>query len=111
MTTLYDDKIWDEYWKSEEQKKHIPVHPRNSKIVSASEAREKLNKVFEEDDSELITIMEKIDAAIKRKQNNIYTSASIGNHTIKKLQSLGYSISDVIKGDRPFDADTRKISW
>ena len=60
MTTLYDDKIWDEYWESEEWKKRIPVHPRNSKIFSASEAREKLNKVFEEDDSELITIMEKL---------------------------------------------------
>ena len=40
MTTLYDDKIWDEYWKSEEWEKHIPVHPCNSKIFSASEARE-----------------------------------------------------------------------
>jgi hypothetical protein len=111
MTTLYDDKMWDEYWESEEWKKHIPVHPRNSKIFSASTAREKLNKVLENDDKELIEIMEKIEGAINRKQNYTYVSASIGNHTIKKLQNLGYTIGDILKGDRPFDPDTRKISW
>ena len=111
MTTLYDDKMWDEYWKSEEWKNHIPVHPRNSKIFSASAAREKLNKVIENDERELDEIMGKIDAAINRKQDYVYISANIEQHTIQKLAQLGYHIGDIIKGDRPFDPDTRKISW
>lgn len=118
MTTWIFDKIMEEYYNSDEYHEYVKqlnLKPKKSKInnniFTAAKAREKLNKVFEEDDSELITIMEKIDAAIKRKQNYVYISSLIGNHTIKKLQILGYSVGDIIKGDRPFDSDTRKISW
>ena len=42
---------------------------------------------------------------------DIHVSANIEQHTMQKLTQLGYHISDIIKGDRPFDPDTRKISW
>ena len=79
--------------------------------MSASQARAKLNKVIEEDNTELEEIMTKIEAAINRKQDYTYISANIKQYTMSKLQVLGYRISDIIKGDRPFDPDTRKISW
>ena len=117
MTTWIDDKIREEYYNSDEYQEYLrklsqdASTKKSDKIFTASKAREKLNKVLENDDKELIEIMKKIDGAINRKQNYVYVSASIGNHTIKKLQNLGYTIGDIIKGDRPFDADTRKISW
>lgn len=118
MVNIIENKMWDEYWESgewkkdEEIRKHsIPIRKRESKIMSASQARAKLNKVIEEDDTELEEIMTKIEAAINRKQDYTYVSANIKQYTMSKLQVLGYRISDIIKGDRPFDPDTRKISW
>ena len=118
MTSFIEDKIRDEYLESGEWKKeyelrnnNIHVHSRKNKVLYASEARAKLNKIIENDNRELDEIMGKIDAAINRKQDYIYVSANIEQHTISKLQLLGYHISDIIKGDRPFDPDTRKISW
>ena len=116
MTNFIEDKLWKEYMESDEYREElrknnssIKIHKR--KILSASEARAKLNKVIENDERELNEIMGKIDAAINRKQDYIHVSANIEQHTISKLQVLGYHISDIIKGDRPFDPDTRKISW
>jgi len=116
MTNIIENKMWDEYWESGEWKKehesmNVPVHQRKNKVLYASEARAKLNKVIENDERELDEIMGKIDAAINRKQDYIYVSANIEQHTMQKLTQLGYHISDVIKGDRPFDTDNRKISW
>ena len=116
MTNFIENKMWDEYMESDEyreelRKNNIQVHPRKNKVLSASEARAKLNKVIEEDDTELEEIMTKIEAAINRKQDYTYVSANIKQYTMSKLQVLGYRISDLIKGDRPFDPDTRKISW
>ena len=116
MTNVIENKMWDEYWESGEWKKehesmNVPVHQRKNKVLYASEARAKLNKVIENDERELDEIMGKIDAAINRKQDYIYVSANIEQHTMQKLTQLGYHISDVIKGDRPFDTDNRKISW
>lgn len=122
MTNIIENKMWDEYWESGEWKKEIDelrknnmnnmtVHARKNKVFSASEARAKLNKVIENDERELDEIMGKIDAAINRKQDYVYVSAIIDQHTIQKLAQLGYHISDIIKGDRPFDPDNRKISW
>jgi len=116
MTNIIENKMWDEYMESDEyreelRKNNIQVHPRKNKVLSASEARAKLNKVIENDEKELDEIMGKIDAAINRKQDYIYVSANIEQHTMQKLTQLGYHIGDIIKGDRPFDPDTRKISW
>ena len=119
MTNFIENKMWDEYWESGEWKKeyeinnnmNMPVHQRKNKVLSASEARAKLNKVIENDERELDEIMGKIDVAITRKQDYTYVSANIEQYTIQKLTQLGYHISDIIKGDRPFDPDTRKISW
>lgn len=117
MTNFIENKMWDEYMESDEyieeirRRNSINVHPRKNKVLSASEARAKLNKVIENDERELDEIMGKIDAAINRKQDYIYVSANIEQHTIQKLTQLGYHISDIIKGDRAFDPDTRKISW
>ena len=116
MTNFVEDTLWKEYMESEEYREElrknnssIKMHKR--KILSAHEAREKLNKVLENDEKELGEIMDKIEAAINRKQNYVNVSANIGQHTISKLQVLGYRVSDIIKGDRPFDPDTREISW
>lgn len=116
MTNFIEDKLWNEYMESDEyreelRKNNIQIHPRKNKVLSASEARAKLNKVIENDERELDEIMGKIDAAINRKQDYIHVSANIEQHTMQKLTQLGYHISDIIKGDRPFDPDTRKISW
>lgn len=117
MTNFIEDKLWNEYMESDEyieeirRRNSINVHLRKNKVLSASEARAKLNKVIENDERELDEIMGKIDAAINRKQDYIYVSANIEQHTMQKLTQLGYHISDIIKGDRPFDPDTRKISW
>ena len=117
MVNIIENKMWDEYMKSDEYREElrrrnsINVHPRKNKVLSASEARAKLNKVIENDERELDEIMVKIDAAINRKQDYVYISANIEQHTMQKLTQLGYHISDIIKGDRPFDPDTRKISW
>lgn len=116
MTNVIENKMWDEYMGSDEyreelRKNNIQVHPRKNKVLSASEARAKLNKVIENDERELDEIMGKIDAAINRKQDYIHVSANIEQHTMQKLTQLGYRISDIIKGDRQFDQDTRKISW
>lgn len=117
MVNIIENKMWDEYMESDEYREEIRrrnsinVHPRKNKVLSASEAREKLNKVIENDERELDEIMSKIDSAINRKQDYVYISANIEQHTIQKLTQLGYHISDIIKGDRPFDPDTRKISW
>jgi len=116
MTNFIEDKLWNEYMESDEyreelRKNNIQVHSRKNKVLSASEARTKLNKVIENDERELDEIMGKIDAAINRKQDYIHVSANIEQHTMQKLTQLGYHISDIIKGDRPFDPDTRKISW
>ena len=117
MTNFIENKMWDEYMESDEyieeirRRNSINVHPRKNKVLSASEARAKLNKVIENDERELDEIMGKIDAAINRKQDYIYVSANIEQHTMQKLTQLEYHISDIIKGDRPFDPDTRKISW
>jgi len=116
MTNFIEDKMWKEYMESDEyreelRKNNIQVHSRKNKVLSASEARAKLNKVIENDERELDEIMGKIDAAINRKQDYIHVSANIEQHTMQKLTQLGYHISDIIKGDRPFDPDTRKISW
>lgn len=116
MTNIIEDRMWKEYMESDEYREElrknnssIKMHKR--KILSASEAREKLNKVIENDERELDEIMGKIDAAINRKQDYVYISTNIEQHTIQKLAQLGYHIGDIIKGDRPFDPDTRKISW
>ena len=116
MTNIIENKMWDEYMNSDEyreelRKNNMQVHLRKNKVFSASEARAKLNKVIENNERELDEIMVKIDAAINRKQDYVYISAKIEQHTIQKLTALGYHISDIIKGDRPFDPDTRKISW
>ena len=117
MVNIIENKMWDEYMESDEYREElrrrnsINVHPRKNKVLSASEARAKLNKVIENDERELDEIMVKIDAAINRKQDYVYISANIEQHTIQKLAQLGYHISDIIKGDRPFYPDTRKISW
>ena len=117
MVNIIENKMWDEYMESDEYREElrrqnlISVHPRKNKVLSASEARAKLNKVIENDERELDEIMSKIDAAINRKQDYVYISANIEQHTMQKLTQLGYHISDIIKGDRPFDPDTRKISW
>jgi chromosome segregation ATPase len=116
MTNFIEDKMWKEYMESDEYREELrknnsslKMHKR--KILSANEAREKLNKVIENDERELEEIMGKIEVAINRKQDYVYVSANIEQHTISKLQVLGYHISDIIKGDRPFDPDTIKISW
>jgi len=116
MTSYIEDKMWEEYMESDEfreeirrQNSKIPVRKR--KILSASQAREKLNKVIEEDNKELEDIMEKIDAAINRKQDYVHISSTVKTYTLGKLQQLGYRVGDIEKGDRPFDPDTRKISW
>lgn len=117
MTNFIENKLWDEYMESDEYREElrkqnsISVHPRKNKVLSASEARAKLNNVIENDERELDEIMGKIDAAINRKQDYVYISANIEQHTMQKLTQLGYHISDIIKGDRPFDPDNRKISW
>lgn len=117
MVNIIENKMWDEYMESDEYREElrrrnlISVHPRKNKVLSASEARAKLNKVIENDERELDEIMGKIDAAINRKQDYVHVSANIEQHTMQKLTQLGYHISDIIKGDRPFDPDTRKISW
>lgn len=116
MTNIIEDKMWEEYMESDEfreeirrQNSKIPVRKR--KILSASEARAKLNKFIEEDNTELEEIMGKIDAAINRKQDYTYISATVKEYTLNKFRELGYHISDIVPGDRPFDTDTRKISW
>ena len=115
MTTWIDDKIREEYYNSDEYQEYLRklnTEPENkNKIFNAAKAREKLNKVLENDDKELIEIMGKIEAAINRKQNYVYISASTGDHTIKKLRNLNYNVGDILKGDRPFDADSREITW
>ena len=118
MVNIIENKMWDEYWergewkKDEEIRKHsIPIRKRESKIMSASQARAKLNKVIEEDDTELEEIMTKIEAAINRKQDYTYISANVKEYTLNKLRELGFGIGNIIKGDRPFDPDTRKINW
>jgi hypothetical protein len=117
MVNIIENKMWDEYMESDEYREElrkqnlISVHPRKNKVLSASEARTKLNKVIENDERELDEIMGKIDAAINQKKDYVYISANIEQHTIQKLAQLGYHISDIIKGDRPFDPDNRKISW
>lgn len=118
MTTFIEDKMWNEYWETGEWKKEeeirknsIPIHKRESKIISASQARAKLNKIIEEDNTELEEIMTKIEAAINRKQDYTYISATVKEYTLNKLRELGFRIGDIIKGDRPFDPDIRKISW
>ena len=54
--------------------------------------------------------MEKIKIAIKKKENYCYIGLE-EEYVLDKLRKLGYIISDIIKGDRSFDSDVRKISW
>jgi len=116
MTNFIEDKLWKEYMESDEYREElrknnssIKMHQR--KILSANEAREKLNKVLENDEKELEEIMGKIEVAINRKLDYIFISSTTQKHTLQKLAQLGYHIGDIIKGDRPFDPDTIKISW
>ena len=101
---------------TEEQRKYyLNMIKRNTgttsaTIISASEARKLLDKEIEEDNSCLLPIMERIQLAIKRKENHCYINNE-KEHVLNKLAKLGYTISDVIKGDRPFDPDSRQISW
>ena len=69
-----------------------------------------VQKEKEQDNKCLEPIMEKIKIAIKKKENYCYIGLE-EEYVLDKLRKLGYIISDIIKGDRSFDSDVRKISW
>jgi len=79
-------------------------------IFSASEARKMLENEIKKDNSCLIPIMERIQKAIKRKEDCCYINDE-KEYVLDKLRELGYKVSEVIPGDRPFDISNRKISW
>ena len=81
------------------------------KVFSANKAREMLKDEIENDNICLIPIMDRIQRAIKRKENCCYINSNEKEYVLNKLRELGYTVSDIIKGDRYFDNDTRKISW
>lgn len=80
------------------------------KIFSANEARKMLETEIENDNKCLIPIMEVIKKAIKRKENCCYINDE-KEYVLNKLRELGYKVSELIPGDRPFDSSNRKISW
>lgn len=80
------------------------------KIFSANEAREMLENEIKEDNKCLLPIMERIQKAIKRKENCCYINNE-KEYVLNKLRELGYKVSELIPGDRPFDSSNRKISW
>lgn len=80
------------------------------KIFSANEAREMLENEIKEDNKCLLPIMERIQKAIKHKENCCYINNE-KEYVLNKLRELGYKVSELIPGDRPFDSSNRKISW
>lgn len=117
---MNDDYDWEDSFAltsgTEEQRKYYlnmingNTGTPGTAIISAAEARKLLDKEIEEDNSCLLPIMERIQLAIKRKENHCYINNE-KEHVLNKLAKLGYTISDIIKGDRPSDPDSRKISW
>ena len=86
------------------------IWTNSTAIISATKARKLLNKEIEEDNSCLLPIMERIRLAIKRKDNHCYINNE-NDHVLNKLVKLGYTVSGVIKEDRFFHLNIRKISW
>ena len=80
-------------------------------IISAQEAKEKLEHINKTDTSILDEIMNRIEKAINRHDNYIYYNGYLPQYVIKQLIELGYIVGDEEKGDRPFDSNYRKISF
>jgi hypothetical protein len=103
----------EEYKKTFNEDYEINIEMENNKdsfIISAEDARKMVQKEKEQDNECLKLIMEKIKIAIKKKENYCYIGLE-EEYVLDKLRKLGYTISDIIKGDRYFDGDYRKISW
>lgn len=89
---------------------YMETKNKKSFIISAEEARKMLEKEIEKDEACLEPIMELISKAIKRKDNYCYINDK-PEYVLSKLRKLGYTVSDLMKGDSCREPDCRKISW
>lgn len=82
------------------------------KIFNADEARKMTADAIEKDDSVLYPIMERIQAAIAKKEYSCYYTGLIQDYVIDKLHKLGYK-TKFFQGDcsDPRDSDYYEISW
>lgn len=80
-------------------------------IISAKEANELTSSEIQKDASDLMPIMERIKAAIKKKDYHCYYSKVINDYTKKKLNDLGYKVEYCKGGGSQFEPDFYKISW
>lgn len=81
-------------------------------ILNADKARNLTREVIQKDDTVLYPIMDKICAAIQKKEFSCYISGCTPDYVIQKLSSLGYK-TKFHKGYTcdPREQDIYEISW
>ena len=96
-------------WTKRKQK----IKNMDNKILTADDARRMTKDIIEKDDSVLLPIMEKIQAAIAKKEFSCYLTGVVKDYVIEKLHKLGYT-TKLFHGDYsdPRDGgDYYEISW
>ena len=79
------------------------------KILTADDARKMTKDAIDRDDSVLYPIMEKIEAAIAKKEFSCYLTGVVQDYVIEKLHKLGYT-TKLFHGDYS-EPDYYEISW
>ena len=79
-------------------------------IISAAKANKMLQEEKDNDNQCLAPIIESIKKAIKHKDNHCYISDQ-EEYILDKLRKLGYTVGDLMHGDRYYEPSMRKISW
>ena len=81
-------------------------------ILNADKARNLTREVIQKDDTVLYPIMDKIRAAIQKKEFSCYISGCTPDYVIQKLLSLGYK-TKFHKGcsSDPREQDIYEVSW
>ena len=81
-------------------------------IINADKARNLTREAIQKDDTLLYPIMDKIRAAIQKKEFSCYISGCTPDYVIQKLLSLGYK-TKFHKGcpSDPREQDIYEVSW
>ena len=83
-----------------------------NEIINADKARNLTIEAIQKDDTLLYPIMDKIRAAIQKKEFSCYISGCTPDYVIQKLLSLGYKMK-FHKGcpSDPREQDIYEVSW
>lgn len=90
-------------------KRKQKIKNMDNKILTADDARRMTKDIIEKDDSVLLPIMEKIQAAIAKKEFSCYLTGVVKDYVIEKLHKLGYT-TKLFHGDYN-NPDYYEISW